>query len=135
MKNWKLCNGRTFRNENDHSDRSRTFRNITKLIDLLSSAGQVISPAQIQFRYLQQEQISALQKKGYYRGHVTLGNLARKELFWWMENLKICNGRKFRNESDHSDRCLLKRLGGVLHVNFDREKWSKEEKYFHINVL
>ena len=35
-------------------------------------------------------------KKGSYSGHVTLENLAREELLWWMENLKICNGRKIQ---------------------------------------
>ena len=56
--------------------------NLTKLIGLLPSTVQAILPARIQFRYLQQEQILALQKKGSYSGHVTLGNLAREELFW-----------------------------------------------------
>ena len=37
--------------------------NLTKLIGLLSLIFQAILPARIQFRYLQQEQILALQKK------------------------------------------------------------------------
>ena len=59
---------------------------LTKLNGLLSSTVQAILPARVQFRYLQQEQILALQKRGSYSGHVTLGNLAREELLWWMEN-------------------------------------------------
>ena len=62
---------------------------------------QAILQARIQFRYLQQEQILALQKKGSYSGHVTLGNLAREELLWWMENLKLCNGRKTQQREPH----------------------------------
>ena len=27
------------------------------------------------------------------------------------------------------------KAGGILQVSFDRGKWSKEEKHFHINVL
>ena len=59
--------------------------NLTKLIDLLLSTVQTILQARIQFQYLQKEQTLALQKKGSYSGHVTLGNLAREELLWWME--------------------------------------------------
>ena len=40
-----------------------------------------------------------------------------------------------RTPYDHSDRCLNKRLGGMLQGSFDRGKWSTGEKYFHINVL
>ena len=39
--------------------------------------------------------ISSSEKRSY-SGHVRLGNLAREELLWWMENLKLCNGRKIR---------------------------------------
>ena len=55
--------------------------NLKKLIDLLSSTVPTILRARMPFRYLQQEQIFTLQKKGSYRGHVTLGNLARENSF------------------------------------------------------
>ena len=35
-------------------------------------------------------------KKGSHSGHVTLGNLAREELLWWMEKFKLYNGRKIQ---------------------------------------
>ena len=38
---------------------------------------------------------------GSYSGHVTLGNVAREELLWWMENLKLCNGRKIQQREPH----------------------------------
>ena len=56
-------------------------RNLTKLVDLLLLIAYVILLVLIQFQYLQQEQILALQKEGSYSGHVTLGNLAREGLF------------------------------------------------------
>ena len=37
----------------------------------------------------------------FYSGHVTLGNLAREELLWWIENLKLCNGRKIQQRESH----------------------------------
>ena len=39
-----------------------------------------------------------------------------------------------RTSYDHSGRCFNKRLGGILQETFDRGKWSKEEKHFHINA-
>ena len=56
---------------------------LTKLIGLLSSRVQTIFPGKIQFGFLQQEQIPRLKKQGSY---VILGNLARHELLWWIEN-------------------------------------------------
>ena len=54
--------------------------NLTKSVGLFSSTVQAILLARIQFRYLPQELLLALQKKGSYSGRVTLGNLAREEL-------------------------------------------------------
>ena len=113
--------------------------NLTKLIGQLSSIFQAILLARIQFRYLQQEQILALQKKRTYSGRVTLGNLGREELLWWMIKLKLCNGKKIQQREptpyDHSDRCHNKMLEGILQGGFNKGKLSKEEKNFHINVL
>ena len=38
---------------------------LTKLIDLLSSIIQAVLPAQVNFRYLQQQQIQALKTQGH----------------------------------------------------------------------
>ena len=70
--------------------------NLTKLIGLLSSTVQTIWSARIQLWYLQQEKILGLKKKESYSGHVTLSNLAREELLWWMENFKLCNRREIQ---------------------------------------
>ena len=75
--------------------------NLTKFIDLLSTTVQAILPARIQFRYLQQNQILALQKKGSYSGHVTLRNLAREALLWWIEKLRLCNRGKIQQQEPH----------------------------------
>ena len=75
--------------------------NLTKLIDLLLSTVQTILQARIQFQYLQKEQTLALQKKGSYSGHVTLGNLAREELLWVDGKMKLCNGREIQQQKQH----------------------------------
>ena len=40
-------------------------------------------------------------EKGSYSGHMTLGNLAGKEIFLWIENLKLCNERKIQQREPH----------------------------------
>ena len=110
--------------------------NLTELTGLLSSTVQAILPARIQFRYLQQEQILALQKKGSCSGHVTLGNLAREELLWWMENFAI--REKFSNKKPIGSfrQMPQQKAGGAYCKGVSTGgKWSKEERRFHINVL
>ena len=55
-----------------------------------------ILPKKIQFCFLQQEQISSLKKQESYHGYVILGNLARQEVFWWIENIRLSSGRKIQ---------------------------------------
>ena len=51
------------------------------------------------------------------------------ETLQWEENSAT------RTSYAHSDRCLNKRPGAYCKVVSRGEKWSKEEKLFHINVL
>ena len=69
---------------------------------------------------------------------VTLGNLTRDELLWWIENLKLCNGRKQQQRESHMTihrDALTKGLGAYCKGVSTRGKWSKEKKHFQINVL
>ena len=71
---------------------------LTKLIDLLSSTVQAILSGKIQFRFLEQKQISSLKNQRSYQGYVILGNLARQELLWWTENIRLFNGGKIQQQ-------------------------------------
>ena len=66
---------------------------LTKLIGLLSSTAQAVLPAQLQFRYLQQIQVESLSRDPLYQHQVSLISNAKQELLWWVQNLKLCNGR------------------------------------------
>ena len=82
--------------------------NLTKLIGLLPST----LPAQIKFRYLQKKKkrTLALQKNGFYSGHVTLGNSANSFGGWKTSLGEIsATGAPY----DHSDRCLDGKLGST----------------------
>ena len=66
---------------------------LTKLIGKLGSTAQAILPAQIQVRYLQGFQIQALKLSKCYHVKVHIDQDAKEELFWWIENLRLYNGK------------------------------------------
>ena len=37
-------------------------------------------------------------KQGSYQGYHILGNVVRKELLWWIENIRLPNGRKIQKQ-------------------------------------
>ena len=59
-----------------YSQPRTSLLSLTKLIDLLLSTVPAILPRKIQFRFLQQEQITSLKKQGSCQGYVIPGNLA-----------------------------------------------------------
>ena len=72
---------------------------LTKLIVLLSSTVQATLPGKIQFHFLKHEQISSPKNQGSYQGYVILGNLARQELLWWIENIRLSNDSKIQQQA------------------------------------
>ena len=76
--------------------------------------------------------------QGSYQGYVILGNLARHELLWWIENTRLSNGRKIQQqESQLTIQTDASTKGWGAHCNgiSTGEKWSKKEQQHHINVL
>ena len=111
---------------------------LTKLIGLLSSTAQAVLPAQLQFRYLQQIQVELLSRDPSYQHQVTLNSSAKQELLWWVQNLKLCNGRclvqpqaQMVIQTDASKTGLEVSYQGLT----TRGVWSKQERSLHINVL
>ena len=113
---------------------------LTKEIGLLSSTTQPVLPAQINFRYLLQQQIQALKSKGSYCKKVILNKNSKEELQRWIKNLKVCNGRYLiQSHSQGLIQTDASRKGwGTVCQGKSTEwkwKWSKEEHLLHINVL
>ena len=105
---------------------------------LLSSTVQAILPGKIQFCFFQQEQISSLKKQGSYQGYVILGNLARQELLWWIENIRLSNGRKIQQQEPRmaiQTDASKEEWGAHCNGNSSRGRWSKKGQGHHINVL
>ena len=65
----------------------------TQLVGLLSLAIQAVLPTQIQFRYLQLQQVLAVKGGMSYKKKIILNDQALEKLQWWIQNLKYFNGR------------------------------------------
>ena len=70
-----------------------TALQLTQLIGLLSSTMQAVLPPQIQFCYLQLQQVSALKGGMSCKEKIVLNDQALGELQWWTENVTFFNGR------------------------------------------
>ena len=70
-----------------------TIMDLTKLIGKLGSTVQVIRPAELQGQYLQRLQIQALKLSKCYHAKVHLDKDAKDELFWWIKNFRLYNGK------------------------------------------
>ena len=79
-----------------------TLLELTRLLGTLASTIQAILPARLQFRYLQQQQISTLRKCVSFMTKVKLNPLAKEELAWWIKNLELSNGRSILFNLPHS---------------------------------
>ena len=69
-----------------------TVLQLTQLVGL-SSTIKAVLPAQIQFRYLQFQQVPAPKGGMSYKEKTILNNQALGELHWWIENLIYFNER------------------------------------------
>ena len=81
-----------------HPQSQTTVLELTKLIGLMSSIVQTVLPARLQLRYLQQQQIQRLNQACSYQAEIVLNSLSKQELLWWVENLRLNNGRSLRQK-------------------------------------
>ena len=115
-----------------------SLREMTQLIGKLSSTALAVLPAPLQYRYLQRQQIDQLRSSGCFEKKIIISPQARQEILWWIQNLKLNNGRSLLwrppqivIQSDASKEgwgayCQGERAGGP---------WTQEESKLHINIL
>ena len=111
---------------------------LTKLIGLLSSTAQAVLPARLQYRYLQQVQLTALRAKRPYQFMVTLDQRSREELLWWARNLDLTKGKLLIQPP--AQMCMQtdasrKGWGASCQGVSTGGKWSEKERTYHINIL
>ena len=104
--------------------RKITQLDLTKLFGTLTFI-QAILPARLQFRYLEQKQISTLKKSSSYMAKVTLNTLAKEELAYWIYNLELSNGPALPDTS--ANRCIQERVERSVPKDENRESVIKEE--------
>jgi len=77
---------------------------------------------------MQRKQILELSFQQDYEALVSLSPETKKELVWWIQNLRLNNGRCLTDASLQGWRayCRGQGTGG---------QWSSKEKQFHTNIL
>ena len=52
------------------------------------------------------------EKAGSYQEYVIFGNLARQKLIWWIENIRLSNGRRIQQQEPQITKRMLPRKSG-----------------------
>lgn len=115
-----------------------TLRELSKLIGKLTSTYAAVLPAPLNCKFLQMNLIKGLKNQLSYETTVKLDRQGKLELDWWIENLKLQNGRKINLgppdliiQSDAAKtggwgaHCQGKKTGG---------QWNQWENQQHINI-
>ena len=79
--------------QNIHAKGQVTVHKLTQLLGLVTLTVQTVLPAQMNFRYLQQQKVKALRATQCYQATVFLNNNLKEEFQWWIQNLQIFKGR------------------------------------------
>ena len=115
-----------------------SIREVFQLIGTLSSTTMAILPAPLQYRFLQKQVIQELNFYLSYEKQIVLFPQGRAEIEWWINNIRLNNGRsllwkppQLLIKSDASKEgwgayCQGKKTGGP---------WSERERDLHINIL
>ena len=119
-------------------EQKTTVIKLTQLIGRLSATAQAVLPARLQHRYLQWQQIQAFKYNNSYQQTVILNQNSQKELLWWVENLKLCNGRSLITPPADlliTTDASKKGWGASCQTISTGGQWSLQERDLHINVL
>src|SRR3954447_6056790 len=114
-------------------------RKIASLIGLLNSTAEAVLPARMKYRFLLRNLHQALQNgKGNWEYQISLTDSTRKELEWWLTDLKAWNGKailipapRYEAETDASDTGWGAVVNNTLFKTHGQ--WSKWERLQSIN--
>ena len=115
-----------------------SLQDLSSLIGQLIATSSAVTPACLQTRYLMIWQIQELKYSYSYTSKTQLYNLRRKELEWWIENLKINKGKSIlTTQPDMIIQTDASLAGWGAHCQGIRTggAWTQEGTSFHINVL
>ena len=89
---------------------------LTKVLGHLKSIIKAVLPARLNSRFLQQQQVQALEEKKPYLANITLNNNSKQELLWWIKkfgNFQWDFSSKTGSTSCAPDGRFIDRLAGV----------------------
>ena len=119
-----------------------TLRKLSSAIGNLMATAPAFTPAPLQVRFLQRCLRQNLEKTAQnYEAWVTLDPLAKEELTWWRENLRLLNGKPIKIQppdliiSSDAAKGLQGGWGAHCGKVSTGGQWTPEEKGLHINIL
>ena len=112
-----------------------TIREVVQVIGLIVSSFPAVQYAQLHYRTLESEKIHAL--KGNYESTMTLSQMAKTELTWWIENIDMASRPIMFGNPDITITTDASNLGWGAVCNGTKTggPWGKDEADFHINYL
>jgi len=111
---------------------------LTKLLGKLTSSAVAVLAAPLHYRKIQRSQINALWKSQSYHTSIVLSEEVKLELKWWLENLKLSNGKSLlMSEPDLVMSTDASKKGWGVDCQGQRTggPWNQEESGLHINIL
>ena len=116
-----------------------TVRDLAKVTGQLVATSKAVLPAPLHYRTVQMEQISALLKgQRRYGAVVVLGEECKKELRWWIHNLREWNGKSFIAASSPASMIVTSDASGEgwgseCQGVTTQGRWMSSEAGMHIN--
>ena len=116
-----------------------SLRQLMRVIGKLGATASAFSQARLQVRYLQNDLIASQRKGKSMFQNIKLSEKAKLELHWWIENIKIQNGRPMTLREPemiiYSDAASSWGWGAECQGQKTGGQWKKEEADLHINIL
>ena len=97
-----------------------------------------MTPAFLQIRYLQQQQVEYTKKQFSYHSIVHLNQNPIQELVWWVNNLEISNGKSIlslKNQTTFQADASQNGWGTYCQKTSIGGQWALQELRLHINLL
>ena len=115
-----------------------SLRKLASLIGLYVSAFPAVLLGKFYYRCLEKAKIEGLRQFNSFEAHILLPEAAREEIFWWINNISLQNGRAIKEPpifktifTDASN----SGWGAWCDFNYVSGFWSENDKSFHINFL
>ena len=117
-----------------------TIQELASLVGSLNSTVEAVIPAALYTRELQMHQTKCLLRSQTYNTLIHLPNSCRSEIQWWIQKLKVWNGKQILTTGPQLllERDASKIGWGLVMPNSESEDggpWTKQEQEMHINAL